>query len=222
MADASQLPRDWETALGASLSAAELPTLLARVEAERRSGVVYPAASDVFAAFHLTPFERVRVVILGQDPYHGEGQAHGLAFSVKPGVKLPPSLNNIYKELAADVGCAAPRDGCLVSWAEQGVLLLNAVLTVRAGEANAHQGYGWEKLTDAVIAALNAKREHVVFVLWGNAARKKAKLVDQSRHTLVEGAHPSPLSARLWFGSRPFSKINAALQAHGQPAIGWS
>src|SRR5262249_491653 len=154
---------------------------------------------EVFSAFRLTPFQKTRVLVLGQDPYHGAGQAHGLAFSVKPGVKPPPSLVNIYKELHADLGCARPETGCLIPWAEQGVMLLNAVLTVREGEPNSHKGWGWEELTDAVISALDGRSEHLVFVLWGGHARKKAKLIDRRRHTIVEGAHPSPLSAKQWF-----------------------
>jgi uracil-DNA glycosylase len=216
---ATALPEDWAQVLAAEL--ASLGELTTKIANERRQATVYPPADEVFSAFHLTPFAATRVLILGQDPYHGAGQAHGLAFSVKPGVKAPPSLVNIYKELNADLGCARPTTGCLVPWAQKGVMLLNAVLTVREGEANSHQGLGWERLTDAVIRELSARGEHLVFVLWGNYARKKAALIDKTRHTLVEGAHPSPLSAKLWFGSRPFSRINAALTAHGQAPIDW-
>jgi uracil-DNA glycosylase len=215
------LPRDWAQLLDAELSALWYAELLERVERERGAGSVYPPVDQVFAAFRLTPVEAVRVVLLGQDPYHRAGQAHGLAFSVQPGVKPPPSLANIYKELNADVGCQVPDTGCLEPWARQGVLLLNTALTVREGEAGSHAKLGWEKLTDAVIRQLSARPRHVVFVLWGAHARKKAALVDRARHTVVEGAHPSPLSAKLWFGSRPFSKINEALVAHGQAAIDW-
>jgi uracil-DNA glycosylase len=213
----NSLPEDWAEALGGQPYLGEL---IERVAGERSQTAVYPPEDEVFAAFHLTPFAETRVLLLGQDPYHGPGQAHGLAFSVKPGVKPPPSLVNIYKELEADLGCQRPVDGCLIPWARRGVMLLNTVLTVRGGEPNSHKGWGWESLTDAVIRALDARRQHTVFVLWGNHARKKAKLVG-SHHTVVEGAHPSPLSAKQWFGSRPFSRINDALARHGQPAVDW-
>jgi len=193
---------------------------MARVADERAKAVVFPPADEVFSAFHHTPFARTRVVILGQDPYHGEGQGHGLAFSVKPGVKTPPSLVNMYKELERDLGCAIPSTGSLLPWAKQGVLLLNTVLTVRSAEPNSHKGLGWEALTDAAIRVVSDRAEHAVFVLWGGHARKKAKLV-AAHHTLIEGAHPSPLSVKQFIGSRPFSKVNAALAAHGQPPIDW-
>jgi uracil-DNA glycosylase len=170
----------------------------------------------------LTPYEKVSVLILGQDPYHEVGQAHGLCFSVRSDVAIPPSLQNIYKELHDDLGCAIPNNGYLTPWAEQGVLLLNAVLTVRAHQANSHQGKGWEYFTDAVIRAVNDKPDRVVFVLWGAYARKKKPLIDTSRHVIIESAHPSPLSAANgFFGSRPFSKINAALREAGKPEIDW-
>ena len=176
----------------------------------------------MFAAFEHTPYNKVSVLLLGQDPYHGEGQAHGLCFSVLPGTKPPPSLANIYKELQADAGCKIPNHGYLVTWAEQGVLMLNAVLTVRAHTPNSHKDKGWEQFTDAAIAAVNAKPDRVVFVLWGGYAQKKAKLIDTTRHVIVQSAHPSPLSAyNGFFGSKPFSKINAALQAAGKPIIDW-
>jgi len=197
-------------------------TLRQFVAEERRQGVVYPPKEQEFAALHLTPFEKVSVLILGQDPYHGPNQAQGLCFSVRRGVPPPPSLQNIYKELRDDVGCAIPTHGDLTYWAEQGVLLLNAVLTVRAGQAASHGGKGWETFTDAVIQAVNAKTDRVVFVLWGAYARKKAPLIDTSRHVIIQSAHPSPLSANNgFFGSRPFSKINAALREAGRPAIDW-
>ena len=197
-------------------------TLRQFVAEERRQGVVYPPKEQEFAALHLTPFEKVSVLILGQDPYHGPNQAQGLCFSVRRGVPPPPSLQNIYKELRDDVGCAIPPHGDLTHWAEQGVLLLNAVLTVRAGQAASHGGKGWETFTDAVIQAVNAKTERVVFVLWGAYARKKAPLIDTSRHVIIQSAHPSPLSANNgFFGSRPFSKINAALRDAGRPEIDW-
>ncbi|HRF46262.1 MAG TPA: uracil-DNA glycosylase [Anaerolineales bacterium] len=197
-------------------------TLRQFVAEERRQGVVYPPKEQEFAALHLTPFEKVSVLILGQDPYHGPNQAQGLCFSVRRGVPPPPSLQNIYKELRDDVGCAIPTHGDLTHWAEQGVLLLNAVLTVRAGQAASHGGKGWETFTDAVIQAVNAKTDRVVFVLWGAYARKKAPLIDTARHVIIQSAHPSPLSANNgFFGSRPFSKINAALREAGRPEIDW-
>jgi uracil-DNA glycosylase len=173
-------------------------------------------------AFCQTPYPDVRVLLLGQDPYHDEGQAHGLCFSVKRGTPPPPSLRNIFAELRDDLGCKIPNTGCLLPWAKQGVLLLNAVLTVRAHEPGSHKDKGWEKFTDAVIRKLNERKEPLVFVLWGAYARKKAAFIDQRRHTIVESAHPSPLSASTgFFGSRPFSKINAALQKYGYPEINW-
>lgn len=188
----------------------------------RQKHRVFPPEADVFSALHLTPYEKVSVLILGQDPYHDEGQAHGLCFSVRPGIAMPPSLLNIFKELQADLGCRIPNNGCLTHWAEQGVLLLNAVLTVQAHQANSHKDRGWEMFTDAVIRAVNAKPDPVVFVLWGAYARKKIALIDQSRHIVIESPHPSPLSAhRGFFGSRPFSKINAALRSVGKPEIDW-
>jgi uracil-DNA glycosylase len=183
---------------------------------------VYPPPDEVFAALHLTPYAETRVVILGQDPYHGPGQAHGLCFSVRDGVALPPSLVNIYKELSDDLGIPPPRHGNLEAWARQGVLLLNATLTVRAGQAGSHQGKGWETFTDAVLATVNAKPEHVVFILWGGYARKKKALIDTGRHTVIESPHPSPLSAHNgFFGSRPFSRANAALVAAGRDPVDW-
>ena len=192
------------------------------VRDERTKYTVFPPDKEVFAALHLTPYEKVSVLILGQDPYHDDGQAHGLCFSVRPEVAIPPSLQNIYKELRDDLGCQIPNNGCLTPWAEQGVLLLNAVLTVRAHQANSHQGKGWENFTDAIIRAVNDKPDRVVFVLWGAYARKKAPLIDTARHVIIQSAHPSPLSAANgFFGSRPFSKINAALRTAGKPEIDW-
>ncbi|MFA6971728.1 MAG: uracil-DNA glycosylase [Gallionella sp.] len=189
---------------------------------ERQKYSVFPAEADVFSALHLTPYEKVSVFILGQDPYHDDGQAHGLCFSVRPGVPTPPSLLNIFKELKADLGCEIANNGYLTHWAEQGVLLLNAVLTVQAHQANSHKDRGWETFTDKVIQAVNAKNDRVVFVLWGAYARKKISLIDQSCHLVIESPHPSPLSAhRGFFGSRPFSKINAALRAAGKAEIDW-
>jgi len=193
------------------------------VAAEREAGPVYPATGDVFAALHLTPLAQVKVVILGQDPYHGPRQAHGLCFSVPEGVPLPPSLRNVYRELNDDLGLPIPRSGDLTPWARRGVLLLNTTLTVRAGAAASHQGHGWEVFTDQVIRAVSAKPETVVFILWGAHARKKRALVDRSRHVVIESAHPSPLSAHNgFFGSRPFSRANAALVAAGRDPVDWS
>ncbi|OGT23052.1 MAG: uracil-DNA glycosylase, partial [Gallionellales bacterium RIFOXYD2_FULL_52_7] len=192
------------------------------VAEERQKSSVFPAETEVFSALHLTPFEKVSVLILGQDPYHDDNQAHGLCFSVRPGVSAPPSLLNIFKELKTDLGCTIPNNGHLTHWAEQGVLLLNAVLTVQAHQANSHKNRGWEIFTDAVIQAVNAKTDPVVFVLWGANAHKKIGLIDQSRHIVIESAHPSPLSAyRGFFGSRPFSRINTALRAAGKAEIDW-
>lgn len=216
------LPEDWSEVLREALEAPSFQELERFVKAERREATVYPSKEELFSAFQLTPYARVRVLLLGQDPYHGPGQAHGLAFSVKPGVPLPPSLLNIFKELESDLGPPRPTSGSLVPWAEQGVLLLNAVLTVRQGEANSHAGQGWEAFTDSVIRAVSAKPEPVVFLLWGNYARKKLKLIDTQRHQVIESAHPSPLSASGgFFGSRPFSRINDALMLRGQPPIDW-
>jgi uracil-DNA glycosylase len=189
---------------------------------ERARANVYPPAADTFAALHLTPFADTRVLILGQDPYHGAGQAHGLCFSVRHGVAPPPSLVNILKELESDLGCPPPDHGCLEAWARDGVLLLNAVLSVRAGAAASHAGKGWETFTDEVIRAVDAKPERVVFILWGAYARRKKALIDTSRHVVIESAHPSPLSAHNgFFGSRPFSRANAALEAAGRPPVHW-
>ncbi len=213
---------DWNPLLRAELAKPYWPELQRFVAEERVHHAVYPAHDDVFAALHLTPYRAVKVVILGQDPYHGPGQAHGLCFSVQPGVPAPPSLQNVFKELEADLGIEPAGHGCLDAWARQGVLLLNTTLTVRAGQAASHQGQGWETFTDAVIRAVDAKPEPVVFILWGAAARKKAALVDTTRHTVITSAHPSPLSAHNgFFGSRPFSRANAALVAAGREPVDW-
>lgn len=190
------------------------------VRDQRREHEVFPPEADVFNALKLTPLNNVRVLLLGQDPYHDVGQAHGLCFSVKSGIKPPPSLKNIFKELRSDLGIEPPSHGDLTSWAQQGILLLNTVLTVRAHEANSHKGRGWERLTDAIIRHVN-DRPHVVFLLWGAAAHKKADLIDETRHTVIRCAHPSPLSARLFFGSKPFSRTNTALREHSQLEIEW-
>src|SRR3954447_8748783 len=196
------LPEDWRARL--DLNPLAMATLGAFVEQEYAEHTVYPPVEDLFNAFRHTSYANARVLILGQDPYHGPGQAHGLSFSVRPGVKIPPSLRNMYKELADDLGVAVPTTGDLTPWADQGVLLLTAVLTVRAGEAGSHAGKGWEEFTDAAIRALNDKPERVVFVLWGAYARKKARLITGVHHTVIESAHPSPLSAKRFFGTRPF------------------
>jgi uracil-DNA glycosylase len=189
---------------------------------ERSRHQVFPPHDQVFAALHRTSYAEVKAVILGQDPYHGPGQAHGLCFSVRPGVALPPSLRNIFLELQADLGIEPPNHGCLDAWADHGVLLLNTTLTVRAHRAASHQKQGWETFTDAVIDAVNAKDERVVFILWGAAARRKRDRIDRSRHAAIESAHPSPLSAHNgFFGSRPFSRTNAALLEAGREPIDW-
>ena len=224
----SQLPPDWRSALASATATPSFAALTDWVAQERASSQVFPPEDEVYTAFHLTPLSAVRVVILGQDPYHDDGQAHGLSFSVKPGVKVPPSLKNMYKELASDLGVAAPKvdgkeSGDLRPWAKAGVLMLNTVLTVRAHEPNSHRNQGWEVFTDEVIRAISASRDHVVFVLWGKPAQAKAKLIDASKHTVLMGAHPSPLSAHAgFFGSRPYSKVNEALVARGQAPIDWS
>lgn len=193
------------------------------LEKERRIHTIYPPEEEVFTAFTHTPYDEVRVLILGQDPYHDEGQAHGLAFSVRSGVKPPPSLVNMFKELHEDIDCEKPDQGCLIPWAQQGVLLLNTVLTVRAHQPHSHRDKGWEIFTDAVIGRVNERTTPVVFVLWGSAAQKKANMIDTSRHTIIQSAHPSPLSAhRGFFGSRPFSAMNKALHEAGQPQINWT
>lgn len=217
------LPASWHDILAEELEKPYFKKLERFVDAERREHQVFPAEDDVFSAFKLTPYEDVRVLLLGQDPYHDDGQAHGLCFSVRPGVAPPPSLANIFKEAVSDVpGFEIPKHGYLAAWARQGVLLLNAVLTVRAHEPNSHKNHGWETFTDAVIKKVNEKPDGVVFVLWGGYAQKKEKLIDGRRHAVIRAAHPSPLSARSgFFGSKPFSSINAALRASGGPAIDW-
>lgn len=214
---------DWNPILRSEFDEAYWKQLQAFVAEERQRHIVYPPHEQVFAALHLTPYADTRVLILGQDPYHGPGQAHGLCFSVQHGVGIPPSLANIHTELRADLGIEPPGHGNLEAWARQGVLLLNATLTVRAGQAASHQGKGWETFTDQVIRAVNAKPERVVFVLWGASARKKKPLIDTTRHTIVESAHPSPLSASNgFFGSRPFSRANAALAEAGIEPVDWT
>jgi uracil-DNA glycosylase len=213
---------DWNPVLRGEFDKPYWKELQDFVHGERARHTVYPAPDEVFAALHLTPYERTRVVLLGQDPYHGPGQAHGLCFSVRDGINLPPSLVNIYAELRSDLGIDPPAHGNLEAWARQGVLLLNTSLTVRAGAANSHQGKGWERFTDEVLRVVNAKPHRVVFILWGANARRKKALIDQSRHTIIESAHPSPLSAHNgFFGSRPFSRTNVALVEAGLEPIDW-
>lgn len=213
----------WKKALADEFGQEYFNDLTAFVKNEYLTSTVYPKPQDLFRAFDLTPFDSVKVVILGQDPYHGEGQAVGLSFAVRSGVTLPPSLRNIYTELKDDLGVEVERNGDLTRWAQQGVLLLNATLTVRAGQAGSHQGRGWEKFTDAAITALSDKREHLVFILWGNYARQKKILIDISKHLVIESAHPSPFSAASgFFGSKPFSKANQYLISQGQEPIDWA
>jgi uracil-DNA glycosylase len=227
MADVKLHP-SWLEPLRDEFASPYMAALRQFLVAEKAAGKpIFPAGSEWFRALDLTPLEQVRVVILGQDPYHGEGQAHGLCFSVRRGVRTPPSLVNIYKEMEADLGIPPARHGFLEHWAEQGVLLLNAVLTVQMGNAASHQGRGWERFTDAVIRLVNARPEPVVFLLWGSHAQKKAAFVDSidkgGRHLVLKSPHPSPLSAYGgFFGSKPFSKINAFLESRGQKPIDWA
>ncbi len=218
-----QIPKDWQEVLQAELDKPYWSTLKTFLSEERKEFTVFPSQEDVFNALEYTPYEQTKVLILGQDPYFNDGEAHGLAFSVQPGIKVPPSLVNIYKELESDLGIPRAKTGYLKHWAEQGVLLLNTALTVRKGEANSHKGKGWEKFTDAVIQAVNEKKTPVVFMLWGANAQKKLEFIDTTCHTVVKSVHPSPLAARGgFFGSKPFSKINAALVASGQTPIDWN
>ncbi len=218
-----KLDDGWKALLAPEFSKSYMSDLRAFLQAQRTAGKrIFPKGSDYFRALDLTPPEKVRVVILGQDPYHGEGQAHGLSFSVKPGVRIPPSLVNIYKELQGDLGIPPARHGFLEHWAKQGVLLLNSVLTVEMGMAAAHQGKGWEKFTDAVIRAVNELPQPVVFILWGSYAQKKAAFVDTSKHLVIKSVHPSPLSAHNgFFGTKPFSRANEFLASKGYAPIDW-
>ena len=216
------LPGTWHELLASEVGQPYFQKLAHFVDEEREHETVYPPEPEVFSALELASYEKVRVLLLGQDPYHDANQAHGLCFSVRPGIKPPPSLVNIFKELRNDLGCSIPNNGYLVPWAKQGVLMLNAVLTVRAHKPNSHKGHGWERFTDEVIRKVNAKEQRVVFILWGAYAQKKRELIDTSRHTIVEAAHPSPLSARNgFFGSKPFSAVNAALREAGEGEIDW-
>jgi uracil-DNA glycosylase len=216
------IPAAWRDVLADEAAAPYFAALEQFVAAERAAHQVFPPQDEVFAALEATAYEDVKVVLLGQDPYHDDGQAHGMCFSVRPGVKIPPSLRNMYKELNADLGVPVAGHGYLRAWADQGVLLLNTVLTVRAHEAASHKGRGWETFTDAVIRAVGERESPAVFVLWGAHAKKKAALIDTTRHRVIQGAHPSPLSARMFFGSRPFSKTNAALEELGHTPVDWA
>ncbi|EMF0114339.1 uracil-DNA glycosylase [Enterococcus hirae] len=212
----------WQTILTDEFEKEYYQKLRNFLKKEYTTQKIHPDMYHIYEALELTPYEKVKVVILGQDPYHGINQAHGLSFSVQPGVKIPPSLNNIYKELQSDLGISPVKHGNLVSWAKQGVLLLNTVLTVREGQAYSHRGKGWEILTDKIIEKLNEREKSIVFILWGKPAQEKMKMIDKSRHIILTSAHPSPLSAHRGFlGSKPFSKTNDALMALGETPIDW-
>ncbi len=219
----SMIDNDWLEAIGPEFKKPYYAKLYKFVKNEYMTQVIYPPADEIFNAFHFTPLHKVKVVILGQDPYHNVNQAHGLSFSVKPQVKdLPPSLVNIFQELHDDLGCYIPNNGYLKKWADQGVLLLNTVLTVRAHQANSHQGMGWEMFTDAVIQAVNVQDRPIVFILWGRPAQQKAAMLTNPKHLILKSSHPSPLSAfRGFFGSRPFSQTNVFLESHGETPIDW-
>lgn len=219
-----KLDPSWKAQLQGEFEKDSMKNLKAFLQKEYKAGkTIYPKGDEYFAALNLTPLDKVKVVIVGQDPYHGPGQAHGLCFSVRDGVRFPPSLLNIFKELNADVGVAIPKSGSLTKWAEQGVLLLNAVLTVEDGKAAAHAGKGWEQFTDKIIHVLNEEKESIVFILWGSYAQKKASFVDRKKHYVIESVHPSPLSAhRGFFGTKPFSKANAYLKSKGKDPVDWS
>ena len=220
--DRLKLEPSWKAHVGNFFERPEMKALSEFLRAEKQQGkVIFPPGAEIFAALNATPFDEVEVVILGQDPYHGPNQAHGLCFSVQPGVRPPPSLENIFKEIERDLGIARPDHGCLTPWAHQGVLLLNAVLTVERGIAGSHQGKGWEGFTDACIDALNREREHLVFMLWGNYAQAKGKLIDRQRHLVLKAPHPSPLARGGFDGCGHFSKANEYLKAHGRTPIDW-
>lgn len=218
----AMINNDWLTEMEPEFRKPYYAKLFQFVKDEYNSTQVFPPADDIFNAFHLTPLSQVKVVILGQDPYHNVGQAHGLCFSVRPEVDIPPSLVNIYKELHDDLGCRIPNNGYLVKWAEQGVLMLNTVLTVRAHMANSHRGKGWEEFTDAAIAALNKQDRPIVFILWGRPAQTKERMLNNPNHLILKAPHPSPLSAyNGFFGSKPFSQTNRFLEEHGVSPIDW-
>ena len=217
-----QIGNDWDKILAGEFDKEYYLALRKFLAYEYRHTTVYPSMYDIFNALKYTPFQEVRVVILGQDPYHNNGQAHGLSFSVQKGVDIPPSLVNIYKELHDDLGCTIPNHGCLTKWAEQGVLMLNTVLTVRAHQANSHRGIGWEEFTDAAILALNSQDRPIVFILWGAPAQRKKRMLTNPKHLILEAPHPSPLAAyRGFFGSKPFSQTNAFLEKNGIEPIDW-
>lgn len=212
----------WKTYLSDEFKKSYYKKLVLFLREEEKKATVFPPKAERFNAYNITPFESVKVVILGQDPYHGYAQAHGLAFSVQGDQALPPSLKNIYKELVDDMGCPMPKNGDLSAWAKEGVFLLNTVLSVRASEAGSHQQQGWEQFSDATIRLISEKKEHVVFILWGKQAQSKEKLIDTQKHLVLKAPHPSPLSSyRGFFGSKPFSKANAYLKAHGVTPIQW-
>lgn len=216
------LNNDWQSLLAAEFKKDYYLKLRQFLISEYKTKIIYPDMYDIFNALHYTQHSNVKVVILGQDPYHGPNQAHGLSFSVKPNVPAPPSLVNIYKELNTDLGCYIPNNGCLKKWAEQGVMLLNTVLTVRAGRANSHKNMGWEHFTDKIISMLNEREEPIVFILWGNNAQSKMNIINNPRHYIIKSAHPSPFSAhRGFFGSKPFSKANNFLVSIGEKPIEW-
>lgn len=216
------VPASWREKLSTELSKPYIGQLESYLSTEYANETVYPPQAEIFSAFEMVGYDDVRVLLFGQDPYHGPGEAHGLSFSVKPGIAIPPSLRNIYKEMQSDVGITPPKSGYLAPWASQGVMMLNAVLTVRHKSPNSHQKQGWEKFTDAVLRVLNERTDPMVVILWGGKAQAKAKLINQDRHFVLTGAHPSPLSAHNgFFGSKPFSAINAKLQEWGKPPIDW-
>ncbi|MGM8213269.1 uracil-DNA glycosylase [Virgibacillus sp. W0430] len=218
----AKLTNDWTDLLAKEFDSPYYTNLRNFLSAEYKNNIIFPAEHEIFNALNYTSFQQVKVVILGQDPYHGAGQAHGLSFSVQPNVKQPPSLKNIFRELENDLGYAPPSHGCLIEWAKQGVLLLNTVLTVRKGEAHSHRGEGWEIFTDRIISALNQKEDSIVYMLWGSAAQKKQALIDTNKHYILKAPHPSPLSAyRGFFGSKPFSKANEILENNGKTKINW-
>lgn len=217
-----QIDSSWAEQLREEFDAPYFTQLVQFVHQEYAQGACYPPGKEIFSAFNLCPFDKVKVVIIGQDPYHGPGQAEGLCFSVKDGVKMPPSLVNIFREIADDTGRPLPASGSLRRWAEQGVLLLNATLTVRAHQAGSHQGHGWETFTDAVISKLSTQRDNLVFILWGSYAQRKGQVIDRSRHLVLASAHPSPLSAyHGFFGNHHFSRCNDYLIGHGMTPINW-
>jgi len=221
--DRVQLEKSWKQVLLPEFELDYMRALSEFLRVEKAAGKsIYPSGKEIFNALNFTPFDRVKVVILGQDPYHGPGQAHGLCFSVGAGVALPPSLKNIYKEIANDLDIPPSRSGNLQCWAEQGVLLLNSVLTVQSANAGSHQGKGWERFTDRIITLLNERRDNIVFLLWGSYAQRKGAIIDRSRHLVLESVHPSPLSAsRGFFGNHQFSQTNRYLETHGQTPIDW-